>query len=172
MVRSRTLQGLGIAMSVAAVIGLGAVVAEGVSAALTYAAALLLFAVLGWAAFWRPGVVVSDAGVLVINTWRGVHVPWPAVESVDGRYGLRLRTAYGVVTAWGVTAPSGRSRRGENGVSEAAVLVGQRLEDLRAAGYLDSPALERASLQRHWHLRTIVAVTTLLVLALALPALA
>ena len=46
----------------------------------------------------------------VANTLRTTQVPWPAIDRCDGRYGLRLDTAYGRVTAWGAAAPVGKQR--------------------------------------------------------------
>ena len=77
---------------------------EGVSS-VRYAPALLLLALLVWQAYWRPQVEISDGGVEIRNVWRTVHVPWPAVQDVDGKLGLRLVTAYGAYQAWAVPAP-------------------------------------------------------------------
>ncbi len=130
-IRSRTARALGVATLVVAAGGLVSTVADG--AVLDFGAPLVLIGLLGWAAFWRPYVEVSDGGVLVVNTLRTVHVPWPAIEAVEGRYGLRLRTAYGAVTAWAAGAPTGRQRaRGVE--SEAATAVTERLETLRGGG--------------------------------------
>ena len=65
---------------------------------------------LGWAAFGEPYVEVTDGGVTVANTLRTIEVPWPAIDEVEGRYGLKLLTAYGPVTAWAASAPAGRQR--------------------------------------------------------------
>ena len=45
-------------------------------AALSGAAPLLLIAYLGWLLFWRPAVVVHDAGVTLENPFRSIDVPW------------------------------------------------------------------------------------------------
>jgi hypothetical protein len=168
VIRSRWSQALGAAMVVLSVVGTVAVALEGVDSLRTYAAPVLLFGLLGWAAFWQPHVEVSDGGIRVANTWRTVEVPWPAITEVVGRYGLRLHTAYGSVTAWAAPAPSGRTRA-RSGSSEAAHIVGVRLEELRAAGYLDKPALERESLEITWDLPLILAAAVLLIAAVVLP---
>ena len=153
-------------MVVVAAGGFVSAVADG--AALEFGAPLVLIGLLGWAAFWRPYVEVSDGGVLVVNTLRTVHVPWPAIEAVEGRYGLRLHTAYGAVTAWAAGAPTGRQRaRGAD--SEAARAVTERLEALRAAGHLDDRRLERPDLRTTWHRELIAAIAALLVASVALP---
>jgi hypothetical protein len=168
VVRSRTGQALGLAVAVTALVAMIVVTTEGVESLLHYGAAAALFGFLGWAAFWQPHVEVSDGGVRVANTWRTVHVPWPALEAVEGRYGLRLRTAYGVVTAWGAPAPAGRQRaRGDSG--SAADRVTARLEELRAAGYLDDAVLERPRPVVVWHRATIAVAAVLLLAAVVLP---
>ncbi|WP_051706502.1 PH domain-containing protein [Nocardioides aequoreus] len=170
VLRSRAARALGATMVAVGALGAVATLAAGSAVTLRYAALLALFALLGWAAFWRPGVEVSDGGVLVVNTLRSVHVPWPAVEEVEGRYGLRLVTAYGAVQAWGAQAPSGtaRARRQD---SRAAVVVRERWEALRDAGFLDRRVLERPDLAVTWHRGTLLAVLLLGLCAAAGPAL-
>jgi hypothetical protein len=166
--RSRGSQALGAGMMTVAALALVSAVRDGSGALLDYGAAVLLVGVLGYAAFWRPSVEVSDGGIVVHNTLRTVHVPWPAVEGVDGRYGLQLRTAYGSVTAWAAGAPAGKQRaRGQD--SSAATLVTERLQRLRAAGYLDDPQLEHARLQTTWHTGLIALIAVLAVAAVVLP---
>lgn len=155
-------------MAVSGVLGVVLAARLGGGSVTSYGAPLLLFALLGWAGFWRPQVEVSDGGVRITNTWRTVHVPWPAITAVEGRYGLRLLTAHGNVTSWAAPAPAGRARaRGSE--SEAADLVNERLGDLRAAGYLDHPTLERESLDANWNIPVAVAAGVLLVASLLLP---
>ena len=158
-------------MMVTGAVALGTAFLDGPDALLLFGGPCLLFGVAGWAAFWRPHVEVSDGGVTVANTWRTVSVPWPAIEGVEGRYGLRLRTAYGPVTAWAAGAPAGRQRtRGQDSV--AAQSVTARLESLRAAGHLDNPRLESPAPTTTWH-RDVIAVVALLVVAsVVLPMLA
>ena len=122
LLRSRSARALGATMVGLSVLMLGSAVTGGVTTVLDFAAPMALFGVLGWAAFWQPYVEVSDGGVTVANTLRTVQVPWPAIESVDGRYGLRMQTAYGRVTAWAASAPQGRERAREL-QSEAALVV-------------------------------------------------
>lgn len=171
VVRTRSARALGATMVGLAVLGVGSTVVAGVEAVTTYAAPLALFGLLGWAAFWRARVEVSDGGVRVVDTLRTREVPWPAVEGVEGRYGLQLRTAYGTVRAWAAPSPSGRDRvRDLQGA--AAVLVERRLEALRAAGHLDGARLERDSLPGHWHLGTVAGVVLLGLASVLLPVLA
>ncbi len=169
--RSRATQTMGALMVLAAVLGLGSALVDGTDTLLQYAGPLVLFGLLGWAAFWQPYVEVSDGGVVVANTLRTVEVPWPAVESVEGRYGLRLVTAYGSVNAWAGQAPAGRQRaRGEEGVTARA--VSERLDALREAGHLDDARLERPRLRTVWHRPLITAMVALVVASAVLPLLA
>jgi len=166
--RSRAAQALGVAMTTLSAAGLLTTAVDG--GVLQYGAPMLLFGLLGWAAFWQPYVEVSDGAVRIANTLRTVEVPWPAIESVDGRYGLRLDTAFGQVSAWAAPAPAGRQRaRGELG--STAAVVAERLESLRAAGHLENPRLERSSMPTTWHWPLIVAAVLLAVASVALPAL-
>jgi hypothetical protein len=168
VLRSGSSRILGAAMVVGAVLAMATAVLDGPGALLRYAAPSVLFGLLGWAAFWQPHVEVSDGGVSLANTWRTIEVPWPALQEVEGRYGLKLRTAYGAFTAWAAGAPSGRDRL-RRPQSEAAAVVDGRLEELRAAGFLDDPRLERPRPVVRWHVATLAAATALAVATVALP---
>lgn len=122
----------------------------------SYGAALALVALVGWTAFWSAYVEVSDGGVTLRNVLRTVLLPWPAIQQVEGRYGLRLRTAYGRYDAWAAVAPSGRDRLA-GAESEASRLVTERLETLRRAGHLDNPRLEQERAEVRWHVPEIAA---------------
>jgi len=103
-----------------------------------YVAPFALVGTLGWLAYWRPCVVLDERGVTLRNVFREVVVPWPAVLDVHSRYGLRLDTPYGDFNAWAVAAPVGKDRaRGAE--TEAATMVRQRLERLRAHDELGVP---------------------------------
>ncbi len=168
VVRARSARALGATMVGVAASGVGSTLLAGTDAVTTYAAPLALFGLLGWAGFWRARVEVSDGGVRVVNTLRTLDVPWPALESVEGRYGLRLVTAYGPVQAWAAPAPSGTQRaRGDQGT--AAVLVQGRLAALREAGFLDGARLERPDLRRSWHPGTLAGVVVLALASVLLP---
>lgn len=114
----------------------------------TYGAVLAAIALIGWSAFWTPYVEVSDGGVVLRNVLRTVTLPWPAIEEIQGRYGLELTTAYGRFTAWAASAPVGRDRR-RGGSSLACEEVLQRRQEL--AEYLEAPRLERERPVVHWH---------------------
>jgi hypothetical protein len=168
LLRSRSARALAVAMVAVAAVGLVSAVIDGLDVVLVYGAPLLAIGLLGWAAFWMPYVEISDGEVLVRNTLRTVHVPWPAIESVEGRYGLRLVTAYGSVTAWAASSPGGRQRARVQ-QSQSAALVEARLEELRAAGYLDDRRLESPRLRTSWHREIIAALGLLAVATVVLP---
>lgn len=158
------------------------------SATLPYVAPVLLVAVWVWAAYWRPAVLVSPAGVELRNVTRTIELPWPTIQRVDTRYALTLHTAYGDYAAWAAPAPSrarvvtarsedarhlpgssygagGSIRPGDLASSasgQAAMLVRARWEELRDAGVLDDPRVERARPRVRWHVGTLAAIGVLI----------
>lgn len=176
---------------VVAVLGLGGLATGLVSdagATWPYVAPVLLVVVWVWAAYWRPAVLVSPAGVELRNVTRTIELPWPAIERVDTKFALTLHTAYGDYAAWAAPAPSrarvqgsGRddaenlpgSTYGSGGTvrpgdlastasGQAALLVRRRWEELRDAGALDDPRVERATPRVHWHAGTLAAIVVLI----------
>jgi hypothetical protein len=166
--RSRSARALAVAIVAVAVAGLVSAVVDGLDVLLDFGAPLVVVGLLGWAAFWEPYVEISDGEIVVRNTLRTVHVPWPAIEAVEGRYGLRLVTTYGSVTAWAASPPGGRQRARVQ-QSPAAALVTARLEALRAAGHLDDRRLESPRLRTTWHRELIAALALLGVATVVLP---
>ncbi|MEP1123004.1 MAG: PH domain-containing protein [Ilumatobacter sp.] len=154
---------------------------------------LVLVVATCWAFFWRPSVVVSDAGVRLVNVTRTIDIPWPAVHDVDTRFALTLHTAYGRFSAWAAPAPGagtalrsslrarrtsardtdgvvGTSRMGDiagSASGEAATIVRRRWERLRDDGFLDDPQLEfdRAPTTWHWHIAACIFVFAALSMA-------
>jgi len=112
---------------------------------LRWAGPASLVAIGAWITYWRPEVEVSDGGVRIVNPWRTIHVPWPALDDVDRRWSLAVSTVDGRrFSAFAAPAP-GITERGSSGVSgRAAEEVGARREALRKAGYLDEVRLEGA----------------------------
>jgi hypothetical protein len=169
---------------------IAAVVATGWGAALLLPWLLLLAGAV-WAAFWNPRVVVDDGGVHLVNVTRTIDVPWPAVQAVDTKWALTLRTAYGSFTAWAAPAPGGvatarLSLREARSLPEssygtghsirpgdhpgtasgaAALVVRRRWEELRDAGFLDDPRLEHAQVPIRWHWQILGTGAVLVVLA-------
>ncbi|MDQ3468574.1 MAG: PH domain-containing protein [Actinomycetota bacterium] len=145
-----------------------------------------LLALACWATFWRPRVAVTDAGVQLVNVSRTIDIPWPALRALDTKWALTLDTAYGRFTAWSAPAPGARGavrslaagrdpgrrtpaphvRPGDlvdTPSGSAAAMVRQRWEQLRAAGHLDDPRLERDRAQVTWHVGTALAAVALVV---------
>jgi hypothetical protein len=145
-----------------------------------------------WALFWRPAVIVDDAGVHLVNPLRTIDVPWPAIQAVDTKWALVLITAYGRFTAWAAPAPGAREVARASGVETrhlprstisggtirpgdlpssasggAALLVRRHWEALRDAGYLDDPRLEHDRAPVTWHLGLVAAAGGLAVVAVA-----
>ncbi|HEY0186542.1 MAG TPA: PH domain-containing protein [Cellulomonas sp.] len=176
---------------VMAVLGLGGLVAGLIADAavtLPYTAPVLLVVVAIWAAYWRPAVVVSPAGVELRNVTRTIELPWPTIQRVDTRYALTLHTAYGQYASWAAPAPGrtrvlasraqdtqhlpessygpgGTVRPGDlasSGSGQAAILVRTRWEELRDAGLLDDARLERDRPRVRWHAGTLAAIGVLL----------
>lgn len=58
-----------------------------------------------YALLWRPAVIVDPSGVRLVNVVRTVHVPWPALETVDTRYTLTLTAGGRRFASWAATAP-------------------------------------------------------------------
>jgi hypothetical protein len=164
---------------VVAVLGLGGLVTGLVAdagATWPYVAPVVLVVLWVWAAYWRPAVLVSPAGVELRNVTRTIELPWPTIQRVDTRYALTLHTAYGDYAAWAAPAP-GRTRVATSGKGDvadlpgstagpggtvrpgdlassasgqAAIIVRRRWEELRDAGVLDDPRLERATPRVRW----------------------
>lgn len=164
----------------------GLAVSDGVEGVLRGAPWLLLVAGSCWACFWRPAVVVDDAGVRLVNVLRTIDVPWPAIRAVDTKWALTLVTAYGRFTSWAAPAPGRREatratrqdaavlppgtataegiRPGDlpsSASGSAALLVRRRWERLRREGHLDEPRLERERVPVRWHVGTIVGAIVL-----------
>lgn len=179
---------LAVVVAVCAGVGLLSGLVTDAAATWPYVPPVLLVAVWVWAAYWRPAVVVSPAGVELRNVTRTIELPWPAVERVDTRYALTLHTAYGDYAAWAAPAPGrarvvtsraedarnlpessygpgGSVRPGDLASSasgQAAMIVRARWEELRDAGVLDDPRIERARPRVRWHARTLAAIGVLI----------
>ncbi len=123
------------------------------ASALRYAWPILLVAVLAWALFWRPSLLVQEHGITVENVFRTAFVPWPSIVSIDTRYSLTLHTVAGRVPVWAAPAPGrhrqlGLASKDFDGVSSSARgLHG----GLRPADAITTPTGNLAQLIRgHW----------------------
>jgi len=92
-----------------------AICAAGIVSALLVGAGVgpvVLLASLGWfvwLAFWRPSVVTDSRGVELRNLVRDVAIPYDAVDDVDTRFALVVRSGERSYSAWGAPAPGGAS---------------------------------------------------------------
>jgi hypothetical protein len=173
-----------IVVVVACLVALG--VQGEVAVAVRFVAPLVTLGYLVWLVYWAPAVEVSDGGVRLVNVFRTIDLPWPAIERIDTKYALTLFTKYGRFVAW--AAPSaGRHRfistpkedaRGlppssfvagtlgqgdlpntESG--DAAAVVRTRWEALRDGGHLDSGVLDGTIRPVAWSTVKIVTVAVL-----------
>ncbi|GHS87892.1 hypothetical protein AGMMS50218_10740 [Actinomycetota bacterium] len=180
-------RGLTVAVAVLCLGGLVTGLVTDAGGTVAYVAPLLLAVVGVWAAYWRPAVVVTPAGVELRNVTRTIELPWPAIQHIETKYALTLHTAYGDYAAWAAPAPSrsrtlqagpdelahlpessygagGSVRPGDllgSGSGQAAALVRRRWEELRDAGLLDDARLEHHRPRVRWHVRTLAAVAVL-----------
>lgn len=142
---------------------------------------VLAIVVITWALFWRPQVQVSDGGVTVANILRTVHIPWPALRSVDSKWSLTVVATDVTVSAWAVPASSGmaaRARRpgagGEDapgplrrtGNADAAALaIAERRAELTEAGHLGRRTVGSLGSSTTWNTTEIAALAASVVLA-------
>jgi hypothetical protein len=59
--------------------------------------------------FLRPAVSTTPAGVVLVNPFRTVVVPWAAVRAVKTEYALQILTDHGGHTSWAATGRRGSS---------------------------------------------------------------
>lgn len=175
-----------------AAVALAASAANG-SAGLPGIPLALAVAFAGYWLFWLPKVKIDDDGVTLVNPVRTIHVPWPALVTVDTKFALKLVTPRGSFTAWAAPAPgvmgsyrakpqdvqglpsssygpAGSMRPGDLRNSDsgaAAYLVRSRWSEMVDAGLLDVDLTESAAIgvQRHW---LMIGTAAALVLAVAL----
>lgn len=143
---------------------------------------LTLVAWCAWAMFWAPAVAVDDSGIQLRNVLRTITIRWPAVQAIDTRWSLAIKTGTGTYHAWAAPAP-GRTRvrpltKGETtsmprsawvakdviGYGDlpsslsgsAAALVRAKFDELTEAGHLDNPKPEHPAPLMRWHLPQLV----------------
>lgn len=141
------------------------------------------------ALFWRPMIRIEEHRVTVVNVFRTIEVPWPAIERIDTRFTLTLYTPGRKVPVWAAPGPGlrgavaidradvrnltesaygpGRSVRPGDAVStssgQVAFVLRQRWEALQDAGHLESGTVEEDSLRVVTHWGTIIALALSLV---------
>ena len=160
---------------------------------LRYGGIVLLAALLVWMMFWSPNVTIAPSGVTVRNLIRSHEISWPAIQLVDTKYALTLTTAAGKIVAWSAPAPGrlgtvrtaptelrdlpessygpghsirpGDIPRSDSGL--AALWVRRYWEQLRNAGFLDTPVIEGRGVVTHWLRRELLGLAGLAILAAA-----
>ena len=182
---------LSVAVGLICTVGLVALALADPATALRAAPWLALLGSSCWAVFWRPQVEVDDGGVRLVNVLRTIDLPWPSIHAVDTKWSLTLDTAYGRFSGWAAPAPGRRHafrqlrqdaaaippgstsptgiRPGDlpaTSSGDAAMVIRDRWDRLRAAGYLDDPRLERDRAPVRWHVGTFAVGGALLVLGM------
>lgn len=167
----------------------GFIVASDWTGLLRYGWGLLLLSAVAIALFWMPRLSIAEHEVTVRNVFSTVHVPWPAIQLVDTKWALTIRTDKLTIPVWASPAPSryasqtsdradarlaasagGSSPRPgdllSTGSGAAAYLIRRHWDDLRADGLLDL-GVEAGSVRRdiHW---TTIAVLGILTVATVL----
>jgi hypothetical protein len=109
--KARSNRLLAVALWVLAGLGLVVTLVQAGVPGLRFVSPLALMAWVAWALFWRPAVVVSDAGVELVNPVRRIGVPGEALAFVDTKYALTLGTGAGRFTAWAAPGPGAMGAR-------------------------------------------------------------
>jgi hypothetical protein len=162
------------------------------AAVIRFASPLATLAYLVWLLSWAPAVEVSDGGVTLVNVFRTIDLPWPAIERVDTKYALTFFTHYGRFVAW--AAPSagrhqfintpkedarglpessfiagtlGQGDLPNTDSGDAAAVVRARWETLRDGGHLDSGVLDSMIRPVTWSPVKIAMVPVLIAASLA-----
>lgn len=160
-----------------------------------YIVPLALLNLLTWEALWRPVLVLTNDGIEVMNPFRTIGIPWPALVNVDTKFALTLFTPGRRFEVWIAPSP-GRAfgytsaivadrevtrlapdstrtvRPGDLATSDsgaAASLVRSRWALLQSAGLIEAGIADSARVSVRWHWSTIIA--TVILLAVSVPAL-
>ena len=114
---------------------------------------LLFAATVVTALFWRPRIDIAESGVTVVNVFRSLEVPWPAIERIDTRYAVTLFTPGMKISVWAAPSPGIRgattiSRSDVTNLSESAYGPGGTV---RPGDSVSSPSGQVAYvLRRKW----------------------
>ncbi len=151
-----------------------------------FAATALIAAVLalvGWLCYWNPRVILNDDGVTIINPSRTFKVPWEAVESTSGKWGLQVTPReHKPIHVWAIPGRAGVSDsfakpRMEKAViwdehsgienlkvtaGRAATIIEMRTEELRAER---TGAIDKGATAMTVHLVPLGAIAVLAALA-------
>lgn len=125
----------------------------GVRAFVATALVAAILALVGWLCYWNPRVILNNEGVTIINPSRTFTVPWEAVESTSGKWGLQVTPQeHKPIHVWAIPGRAGVSDsfskpRVEKAVvwdehsgienlkvtaGRAATIIEMRMEELRA----------------------------------------
>ncbi len=192
--RSAASRVLAAAIFVISAVGLLALcIEDGVAGLLRYGWWVLLVVALAWALFWNPRIDVDASGVVLVNVFRTIRLPWPSIQDIDTKWSLTLKTAYGSFGAWAAPAPGRHGaerlteqdlrhlptssadagqgiRPGDSPTSpsgQAAGTIRETWEALRDAGHLDNPRLEFERAPVTWHVVTLLGLVGLAALSIA-----
>jgi hypothetical protein len=144
---------LAVVIVVVCALGVVALLVSDPASALRYAWPIVLIAVLAWALFWRPSLLVQEHGITVENVLATRFVPWPSISAIDTRYSLTLHTPDGRVAVWAAPAPGrhrtlGLAPKDFDGVGPTAR---GEVGELRPADAITTPTGNLAQLIRgHW----------------------
>ncbi len=137
----------------AAVCGIAAVASlstDGLSSIRTLWPWLILLTGACWALFWRSKVAVDGDGVVLVNVWHTVVVPWTALIGLETKWALTLVTVERRYRAWAAPAPGRSIMRSEHSNTH-------RLKDAAIGGEIrpgDLPetdsGLAAAMVREHW----------------------
>lgn len=149
-----------------------------------------LAALLGWAALWRPCVIVSAEGVRIENVSHDVDVPWEALVHVETARALTLHTPSGRFTAWSAPAPgvfstmasNARARRETSAAGaearasdrlgtdsgNAAVVIRETWRARLDAGQVEIGVAAETPVTRRWHVTVLVVAAALAAATVAL----
>ena len=89
-----------------------AIVVTGGGADLWVVGALLLVGSLGYVLLLRPSLTLAHEGLVIVNPFRQVRVPWHLVEDLRTYWSLQVGTPAGVRTVWALSSSRHQTRAG------------------------------------------------------------
>jgi hypothetical protein len=174
------------------VLGLGVIAAflTGRPSAVLGLLPIATIALLIWLLFWRPAIIVEDAGVTLVNQFQTVVIPWAKIVDVETKWSMTIVTPARRYRGAAAPAPgavyrpnmSGATRTGrviDGSISkadtpgtdsgDAATIVRRRLQAMADAGTLPIGQADsmRVTTRVHWMSIAVLAV----LVAASIPAL-
>jgi hypothetical protein len=89
-----------------------AIVVTGGGADLWVVGALLLVGSLGYVLLLRPSLTLAHEGLVIVNPFRQVRVPWHLVEDLRTYWSLQVGTPAGRQTVWALSSSRHQTRAG------------------------------------------------------------